>query len=78
MPILRRLCGLIGFVVVVWASTGPTVAQNYPNRPIRIVVPFAAGGAVDTVGRIVAAKMWTSRTAGHRRKSHRRGWQYRR
>jgi tripartite-type tricarboxylate transporter receptor subunit TctC len=56
MPIPRQLCWLIGFVAAC-ALTGPTAAQNYPNRPIRIVVPFAAGGAVDTVGRIVAAKM---------------------
>ena len=54
MPIPRQLCWLIGFVAAC-ALTGPTAAQNYPNRPIRIVVPFAAGGAVDTVGRIVAA-----------------------
>ena len=57
MPIQRRLCWLIALVVVAWASTDPSLAQNFPNRPIRIVVPFAAGGAVDTVGRIVAAKM---------------------
>ena len=32
-------------------------AQTYPNQPIRIVVPFAAGGAVDTVARVVGQKM---------------------
>ena len=57
MPILRRLCWVIGLVVAACALAGPAAAQNFPNRPIRIVVPFAAGGAVDTVGRIVAAKM---------------------
>src|SRR5438045_696463 len=56
-PATRGVCWALGFVVAAWASTGPTLAQNYPSRPIRIVVPFAAGGAVDTVGRIVAAKM---------------------
>lgn len=32
-------------------------AQTYPNQPVRIVVPFAAGGAVDSVARIVGQKM---------------------
>jgi tripartite-type tricarboxylate transporter receptor subunit TctC len=32
-------------------------AQGYPNRPIRIIVPFPAGGLVDTVARHVASKL---------------------
>jgi len=36
----------------------PTQAQdNYPSRPIRMIVPFAAGGPTDIVGRIMGAKM---------------------
>jgi tripartite-type tricarboxylate transporter receptor subunit TctC len=38
----------------------PAVAQDYPARPITIVVPFPAGGPTDTVGRIVAERMRTS------------------
>ncbi|MEO7150594.1 MAG: tripartite tricarboxylate transporter substrate binding protein [Burkholderiaceae bacterium] len=37
------------------AQTGP-----YPNRPIRMIVPLAAGSAVDTAARIVAQKMSTT------------------
>jgi len=38
----------------------PAVAQDYPARPITIVVPFPAGGPTDAVGRIVAERMRTS------------------
>ena len=31
--------------------TAPIHAQNFPNRPMTMVVPFAAGGAVDVLGR---------------------------
>lgn len=36
------------------ANVGAASAQDYPSRPITIIVPFAAGGAADTIGRIMA------------------------
>ncbi|HEY7301864.1 MAG TPA: tripartite tricarboxylate transporter substrate binding protein [Xanthobacteraceae bacterium] len=41
-------------------SAGPAFAQSYPSRPIHVVVPFAAGGAVDTLARIIGAKIQDS------------------
>jgi len=44
------------------ALPGPGVAyaQSYPNKPIHIFVPFAAGGAVDALARIVSPKLGDS------------------
>lgn len=36
---------------------GPGLAQDYPNRPVKMVVGFGAGGPTDIVGRLFAAKM---------------------
>jgi tripartite-type tricarboxylate transporter receptor subunit TctC len=38
-------------------GAGCAFAQGYPNHPVRVFVPFAAGGAVDTLARLVTAKM---------------------
>ncbi len=40
--------------------TGCASAQSYPDKPIRLVVPFAVGGALDVVARIVGAKLTES------------------
>ena len=32
-------------------------AQDFPTRPVRVVVPFAAGGIIDVVARILAEPM---------------------
>lgn len=36
---------------------GPAAAQDYPTRPVTMVIPFAAGGPTDVLGRVVAARM---------------------
>jgi tripartite-type tricarboxylate transporter receptor subunit TctC len=35
-------------------------AQNYPSRPITVIVPFPAGGPVDTLGRFMSERMRAS------------------
>jgi tripartite-type tricarboxylate transporter receptor subunit TctC len=53
----RRL--LAALVLVAGAAAGAQ-AQNYPARPITIVVPFPAGGPADTMARILTERMRTS------------------
>jgi len=43
--------------VIVLASTATQAADNYPSRPVQMIIPFAAGGPTDIVGRIMGAKM---------------------
>ena len=46
-------------IAVAFAATLPAgaIAQTYPDRPVRIIVPFAAGGGSDVVGRAIALKL---------------------
>jgi tripartite-type tricarboxylate transporter receptor subunit TctC len=44
------LVGLLGF-------TASAVAQDYPNRALTMVIPFAAGGPTDVLGRVVGTRM---------------------
>jgi tripartite-type tricarboxylate transporter receptor subunit TctC len=52
---LRRIARLV--VALSLALAGAAFAQEYPSRPITLVVPYAAGGGNDVMARIVAEKM---------------------
>ena len=35
----------------------PAAAQDYPTRPVTLVIPYPVGGGVDTVGRVIAGRL---------------------
>jgi len=49
MPLLRRVLGAIAI-----AAAATIAHAQYPERPIKLVVPWPPGGAVDTIGRLIA------------------------
>src|SRR6266852_820341 len=53
----RRLIGMGAAAAMAVVIVGPAAAQDWPSRPLTMVVPYAAGGPVDTVGRIMAARL---------------------
>ncbi|WP_425293580.1 tripartite tricarboxylate transporter substrate binding protein BugE [Lampropedia puyangensis] len=51
----RRTCLAVAATVALAFSAGTAIAQaNYPNKPIRLLVPFAAGGTTDIIARAIS------------------------
>ncbi len=57
---IKRLLGGAAFGLFAFALAPQVHAQSYPNKPITIIVPFAAGGPTDIVARVIAAQFSSS------------------
>lgn len=51
----RTILSGMGGLALSLLVTAPALAQSFPNRPVQLIVPWAAGGGTDTVARILAA-----------------------
>lgn len=54
---MHRLLTVVVAALLGLASTGIAAAEDYPTRPITMIVPFPAGGATDTLARFLAERM---------------------
>jgi len=52
---MKRISWLLLLCLSIFSSL--TLAQSYPNKPIKLIVPFAPGGPIDQTARIVSQKM---------------------
>jgi tripartite-type tricarboxylate transporter receptor subunit TctC len=53
----RRWRGVLVLAGTLWALCAGAIAQPYPGKPVRVIVPFAAGGTPDVVGRIISQQL---------------------
>ncbi len=54
---MRRFSTLLTAAGLLLALTAPAAAQDYPTKPIRLIIPFPPGGSNDVVGRMIATKL---------------------
>jgi tripartite-type tricarboxylate transporter receptor subunit TctC len=54
--LLVKIAGLL-LALTALALTAPVMAQDYPSKPVRLIIPFPPGGSNDVVGRMIALQL---------------------
>src|SRR5262245_17222175 len=57
MAFLRHIPALLALAGAVIASTPAAIADDYPSRPVKVIVPFGAGGPTDVYTRAIAEEL---------------------
>jgi tripartite-type tricarboxylate transporter receptor subunit TctC len=55
--IARRLLAALGGIVLLGGAASPGVAQQWPTRTVKVVVPYGVGGVTDTMARVTADRL---------------------
>ncbi|WP_119292209.1 tripartite tricarboxylate transporter substrate binding protein [Azohydromonas sediminis] len=56
-PTLTRRLATLGLCAAALAAALPAIAQEWPARPVKLIVPFAPGGSADVFGRFLAQRL---------------------
>ena len=57
MPFMRHFAALLALAIAATIGAPPCKADDYPSRPVRIIVPFGAGGPTDVYTRAIAEEL---------------------
>jgi tripartite-type tricarboxylate transporter receptor subunit TctC len=57
---MTRIAAYVLILAACVSAASSSFAQNYPNKPVRLIVPFSAGGPADVLARIVGEKLQRS------------------
>ena len=71
------VCRIALWALALVAAAGDSLAQKFPARPVRLIVPFASGGSRDFIARMVGQKLaeaWGQQVAKVRRNKGKRSF----
>ena len=54
---MKKLLLLISFVACLLGLAQGVYAQTYPNKPVRMIIPFSVGGSTDILARVIGQKL---------------------